>query len=184
MPASGLHTVSTPTPSKSWVNVRDPVLTGVCTALIKQSTAISQIDRGATRCAYRTNIRKRRTTLWLWLDPVHLQFMTVAFHSCDQPVHGPGRFYVCAGVDLTISDDDAFGLWKDAVRQFAVINGTTTDQIYLWADKTDGEPRSGDRIYPTFCKMITVAGSLTEETYTNVRWPTAVCTRKLNNPIP
>lgn len=185
-----LYTVSNSPPTGSWLNVVDPATVAFCTRLIMQATAT--LDRGAKWSTYLENIASNRTTLWLWLDPVHLYPMTVAFHAADGPPHGSGRFFVCAGVDESISDDDAAALWLAAVVQFASSNGVTTDNIYLWADATDGEPTNRDRIFNIFTKVARFAGAPKNEPYANTgmspssdnkRWPTSLCTRQFNNPI-
>jgi hypothetical protein len=195
MPANiPLHTVSSPTPSPSWVNITDPVGIFFCTRLIRRSTLFSRVERGARLIPYSMNISAGRATLWLWRDPSSAQRMTVAFHAADGPPYGTGRFNVCAGINAALTSEHlACKLWKDAVIQFASNNpNTQTDNIYLWADATDGEPRRKDRIYKTFCEIINYAGDLTAEDYPNSgegltsdnkRWPTAQRTRKFKNPL-
>jgi hypothetical protein len=187
-----LHTVSNSPPTGSWFNVVDPATVAFCTRLITDATASSTIDRGAKGSTYLENIVFNRTTLWLWIDPVHLYPMTVAFHAADGPPYGSGRYYVCAGVDESISDDDATNLWLAAIMRFASINGVTTDNIYLWADSKEGEPNNKDRIFNIFTKVASFAGAAINEPYPNTgmslasdnsRWPTSLYTRQFKNPI-
>jgi len=145
-------------------------LIDTCTYLIKQSTSASHINDGAVSNGFHAHIQKKRTTLWLWLNSDPTELVTVVFHAADGPTRP--RFRVCAGIDDSISADDAYTLLQGAVTHFAEINHTTKDNICLWIEQGHELSRD-DRIWPLFDRATTEdCEAPADETYPHQnRWP-------------
>jgi hypothetical protein len=160
---------------------------GICLGLLQFSTSTSQIDAGsnANVNGFLKLISQQRTAMWLWTG-APFQFMTVIFHAADGPPKGKdnGRFCVCAATSGSIATSDAVQLWKDAVNHFASINGTSTDNIYLWF-ATDSPPSQFDPIVASGIlagiTAFTVDGGC--PTYLGTRWPPQISFRQFKNPL-
>ena len=166
---------STPVPQSTtgcWINVTDWCAVDKCVELLRHSTTSCATDANASVGVYLQNILCKRATLWLWTSFTSNQLMTVAFHGADGPTP---RFCVCAGVDgsFTAARMPRVTCGTEAVKQFATINGTATDGIYLWYAENQ-EPKAGDRIHESFdliCRTATAGRRPAHYPKPNTRWP-------------
>jgi hypothetical protein len=195
-----VHTKSLPVPPSAvaggkWTNVGSDLSSlvnlGICIGFLQSSTSVSRINSNATELfsilefALQRNIEAGRATLWLWQDSIAIPHLTIVFHASDgNPAAGvaPPRFFVCAGVDSSLSFADAYSLLSGAVSQFVTNNKPITkEQIWLYTEQ-GSPPLSGDLIFPIFdhvtkndCKI--AAG--TPENYANARFPNKIQTYQL-----
>jgi hypothetical protein len=194
-----LHTVSTPIPpialsEGQWINVTsDPangINLGICIGFLQNSTSKSGINSNAAEAykrefALQRNIEAGRATLWLWKDSNSIPRLTIVFHASDGNAGAgvpPPRFFVCAGLDQSLSSDQALTLLKGAVSQFASNNHVNTDKIWLFTEEGKS-PMQGDFIFEIFETVITndcQKPGGTHEPFDNKRFPNSIRTYQLN----
>ncbi len=172
-----------------WTNVTDPFLVEECLELLAQSTSASQIDNNVQKAAslmtFLNNIAAQRTAVWLWVDVVAAQSMTVVFHGADGPTNA--RFNTCAGID-GVAPQLAATLWTTAIKTLAANNGNIgTDNFYMWT--VTGTPlQTSDAISPVITQLGSSVGSAQPENpygsqanaQMNPRWPVNQTTQKFS----
>jgi hypothetical protein len=191
-----LHTVSTPVPplpasAGQWINVTSDaaslVQLGICIGFLQSSTGASHGNSNAGQAyhnetALQRNLEAKRATVWLWQDEDGNSLLTIVFHASDgnpaAAVTAP-RFFVCAGLDPSLSSSDAYTLLGGAVSQFVNINNIPRDKIFLMTEKGN-PPKQGDLIHDLF---ITVTQNdfhvPHDESFDNRRFPKYITTYQL-----